>query len=394
MEPRNTSSELGFLTEKLIDAWFEYLRRRSLTRIVIASLLRPRIISLPSFGVVGIMLTVVCEIGVESNDWLAAICSKVPDLTNADFYLILLFFVPIFLGLVLYFIEKARAKIDLPDIDFEPNRSFFEPECHPGDPKEAKYIDHRPFYITAHFMVKTGHKKVALCRVAMIAYDRGITCLGFRKQFYLGSEQILPYYSDPALYDDRSKSETYTHDGNYEFNPPITIEELGVINFSVRRKFSGPFPDQGAPIDFVNAELKLIVKYVVDGETKEATFNYSTNYSNPKRFARIETISDIPYFSNREINFLQRRGKMTIEERDSLLSVDPELRIRAMEGGYTKSMEVFNQYGVLPKTFELMQRLWSEYSTLPRYNPEAIWQTRRGKAVKWVLDYLSPKTKF
>lgn len=373
MKPRGIWSELGFIAEKIINAWFEYRRRRTLQKMIIALLLK---------GGIGILFI---SGGTQIIYQLAF--GKVLDQNT-----LWVGFTLIFLALAFYFIERARAKVDLPDIDFEPNGSFFEPRRLPNDKGDAKYITGRDFYITAHFRVKTGRKKVSLCRAYMIAYHEGITCAGFRRQFCLDSKQILPHGSDPALYDDRFKSKTYTHNGNYEFNPPITIKRQDVINFDVRGHFSGPFQGQGDPFEFRNAELKLIVKYVVDGETKEATFNYGTDYYQ-NGLDRIEAISDIPFLSNRHINFLQRQGKIAIEERDELLSVSPEIRIRAAQGGDTP-MVVHNRYRTPLQTIELVQRLWNNHSTLPIYEPEAIWQTRSGKAVKWGLDRLSPKTKY
>lgn len=293
------------------------------------------------------------------------------------------------LAFLAFLIDRAVARYQRPEIFVEPVSSFFAPDQRPRDDTDPKYIDGNGFSITAHLRVKAGTTDLHLIKAELYGYSGGLSLLATTQSYRLWSEEILPVNAG-SIGDRRSICRSHRFDGNYHFQPAIDIPANNFIELSVTRHFYGPFQDEGAPIDFGNAQLQLCLCYDADGTTSEADFFFSSRYQ-VNGLTTISALGSVPYFSDREITYWYQKNAINREERDNLLNIEQEVRRHIIKSDDPED-DIFNRWrnkGVTYSSITLLKDLSRRYIELPDFDPKAIWATPHGRVGKWLIRRLT-----
>ncbi len=248
------------------------------------------------------------------------------------------------LALIIFAIDRAFAKREKPEIFVEPIASYFQTDKRVGEDGDPKFKEDRGFDITTNVRVKAGRSDLKLLKAELFGFDRGLHLFQTTQEYKLGSRRIIGVCEDPDMWRE-PVCDAHRVDGDYVLQPAITIAANDFIDFSVSRHFHGPYAGRGAPIDFNKAELKLHLQYVVDGATKSDKFYFVSNY-NTNGLATIPTLSTVSYFSDRQVAYWYQKKDITAGERDALLEIDPEIRVRILEGDEDDSMKLFQKWNV------------------------------------------------
>lgn len=292
------------------------------------------------------------------------------------------------LALFVFLIDRAVGRYQRPEIFVEPISSFFAPDQESQEGGDPKYLDGNGFSITAHLRIKAGRTSLHLIKAELHGYSGGLSLFATNLSYHLWAKEIVSVNADPNV-GRRSICVSHGLDGNYQFQPAIEIPANKFIELSVTRHFYGPFLNEGAPIDFGNADLKLCLSYDADGTTSEADFFFSSNYQ-INGLTPISELGSVPYFSDRQIAYWHRKRVINREELDTLLNIDQEVRRRVIKSNESEH-ELFSKWryrGVTYSSITLLKDLSQRYSELPDFNPEAIWVTPAGRIGKWLIRRL------
>lgn len=288
------------------------------------------------------------------------------------------------LALIIFVIERLLSRDDRPDVDLEPVGSSFEPFRLSGDDPDAKWEEGRTFHIFSDFRLKSGNRPISLLRADVVGFHQGLGCLNLGTERRWQGERIPdPFTPIPPSHHPKTSDRYSVGSGSY-FEPAIEIGKSEVHRLSLRRNFGPPFHGRGAPVDFRSLELSVTIEYVVSGQTKRTKFSYRAE-TEMRSLIRISSLSEVRYFSDRELNFYRKKGVLTQEQLELLLTVKPEIRVRSIEGSNSTAEKMNIMHGVHPDTYELLHSLYNQRETLPKFDPNAIWRTKIGRLVSFVI---------
>lgn len=346
MNRRKYRNEIDVVIGELIHAILDYWLNRPLTRAVIMTLLTGGIGCLgvsPIWAFIDKNMTWFEPVSFVSGGTLIA------------------------LGLGIY--GWDRFKGIGPEMRLEPNSSFFEAHKRSGDKGDPKYIVGRGFSITAYVTILAQRKKVFIRHVALFAFDRGIHCLPMTQSVCVDGQRVKLT-------------------GDYDIEPALALSVHKPVVLEIQRDFGPPFMGRGAPIDFGNAELLMTVDYMVAGKSRPREFCFSSDY-NRCSLNVINAISDIPYLNDRDLAFWHRKEVITTGERDALLALNSETRLRVAESARNAG-RFANNYRVALSTVKLIRSLRDRHMRcrLPKLDPNAIWRTPFGRLCRLMIRAL------
>ena len=197
-------------------------------------------------------------------------------------------------------------------IRLNPLDSFFKPISHKDDDEDSKHIVGRGFHISASFDVCSLFYLINITRIKVEAWHHGLSLLGAQSTF-------------------KADGNICVTDNNYNFTPRIVVEEKCVKHISITRKFYPPYQGRGTPFKYRNAELQIVIEFVVEGIPFIKNFYFNTNYE-LNSLTALERLSEVTRFRDEQITLALINNVITKDESELLLSIDPETRVRAIDG--------------------------------------------------------------
>lgn len=369
MSKRFFFTEIGNMFSHVIDAIAYYLVNTPLSKFVVRTLLLGGVAAL-TLGPIGALLYYV----VTGNP--------------LDTISIPIGVALISLALLVYFIDKTVAKHQKPDIFVEPIGSFFEPNRPPSYSRDPKYLDGNGFSITAHVRIKAGNTDIRVIKAELWGYTGGLSLFATTYSYRLWSKKVN-FSNSAAINIENNICQRHSIDGNYNFQPPIHITAGSYVELSVERQFHGPFQGEGAPIDFGFADLTLPVHYDADSKTKWADFYFACDYQ-VNGLVSIPEITKIDYFSDREIAFWSTRRVISARQRDVLIKIEQEVRLRIIKSRESEEalLNRWHDENVTYESIAILRDLSKKYCDLPRYDPNFIWNTWYGRMAHWLVGRL------
>ena len=287
------------------------------------------------------------------------------------------------IALLFYFLDLSfsnRVKLTL-----EPLHSFFKPKELNAQDDDPKYKEGNGFSISATVRIHAGKKGIAIARAQLYGFSSGLSLFATQQSYHLSGKEISGA-NTPGASEVSNGTQCHFYDGNYHFQPAIEIAANKSVELCVTRVFFGPFQDEGAPFDFRNAELKLVLEVIANGASTEEMFLLSSNYDT-HGLTKISEISTSRYFSDPEIACWERHKAISSQERDMLLEIDHEVRrriIHSRDSNDTLFARWRGKAGVAPSSIELLKALAHRYGELPALDHGAISLGFLGRVSKWL----------